>query len=129
MRATGTKTWIVLVVLVLGGLLGLMLLSGFMRTRAHHRFWLRAERLQEAVRHEAGLGDVDVDTDSTAPYGLVISCKRELPPVDKARLQHLFHEYLPDFPAQEVDRLLKISYELQTLDLSPAPSLPQKGAP
>jgi hypothetical protein len=122
------KKWIMFVVLVLGGLLSVMLLLGFMRVRAYHRFCLQAGRLQDAVRHEAGLRDVDVDTDSTAPYGLVISCKRQLPPVDEARVEHLFHEYFPDVPTQRVDDMLKISYELQNLDLSPAPSPPQKSS-
>jgi hypothetical protein len=128
MKRVLRKKWIVLL-LVLGGLLGAVLLSAFMRVRAHHRFYLQAGRLQDAVRHEAGLREVDVDTDSTAPYGLVISCNRLLPPGDKARLEHLFNEYFPGVPTQRVDDMLRISYELQTLDLSPAPSLPHKGAP
>ena len=123
------KKWIVLALLVLGGLVGVMLLSGLMRVRAYHRFCLQAERLQNAVRQEAGLEDVDVPTDSTAPYGLVISCKRQLPSVDKARLEHLFHEYFPDIPTQRVDDMLRVSYELQNLDLSLAPSPPQESSP
>jgi hypothetical protein len=118
----------IVLLLVLGGLLGVVLLLACMRVRAHYRFCLQAGRLQDAVRHEPGLREVHVETDSTAPCGLVISCKRQLPPVDKARLEHLFHEYFPDLPTQRVDEMLRISYELQTLDLSPA-SLPQKGAP
>jgi len=123
------KKWIMVVVLVLGGLLGVMLLSGFLRVRAYHQFYLQAGRLQDAVRHEPGLGDVGVETDSTAPYGLVISCKRQLPPADKARVEHLFQEYFPDIPERQVDDMLRISYELQNLDFSPAPSPPQKSSP
>src|SRR5262245_58043915 len=97
------KRWSVLL-LALGGLLAVVvLLPGFMRARAYHRLSVQAARLQEAVSREAGLGDVGVITDSTAPYGVVIDCKRQLPPVDKARLEHLFHEYLPDIPTQQVD--------------------------
>ena len=117
------KRWTILF-LVFGALLAVVLLLGFMRARAYRRLSVQAARLQDAVSHEAGLGDVGVITDSTAPYGVVISCKRQLPPVDKARLEHLFHEYRPDIPTQQVDEMLRISYELQNMDLSPAPSPP-----
>src|ERR1700759_4191042 len=102
------KGWIVLL-LFLGCFVGLVLFSASMRVRAYRSFGVPAERLQDAVRHEAGLRDVRIETDSTAPYGLVISCRHQLPPMDKARLEQLFREYLPNVPTQEVDRLLDIS--------------------
>lgn len=122
------KRWTV-VLLVIGALLGVMLLPGLIRARAYDRICLQAARLQDAVRHEAGLGDVCIVPDSTAVYGVVISCKRQLPPADKARLEHLFHEYFSRIPAQQVDKMLEISYVLQNLDLSPTLSPSQKSSP
>src|ERR1051325_2991125 len=114
------KTWTV-VLLVLGALVGVMLLSGFMRVRAYHRFCLQAARLQDAVRHEVGLEDISVVTDSTAPYGLVISYERQLPPADKARLKRLFHESFPDRPTQQMDDMLSRREQFRALNLSPTP--------
>ena len=97
------KRLTILTVLVLAGLLTAVLLSGYLRVRAIHQFYFRAARLQDAVRQQTGLEDVEVVTDSTHPNGVFIFCKHQIPSGDKARLDRLFHEYFPDRPMQVDD--------------------------
>ena len=89
--------------LVLAGLVAAVLFSGFLRVRAIHRFRLQATLLQDAVRKEAGLEDVEVVTDSTHPIGVFIFCKHKIPADAKKRLDRLFHQYFPDKPMQVDD--------------------------
>ena len=92
-----------ILLLVLAGLVAALVFSGYLRARGIQRFRAQAEHLQNAVRQEVGLEDVEVVTDSTHPNGVFIFCKHKIPADAKARLDHLFHQYFSDKPMQVDD--------------------------
>lgn len=92
-----------ILLLVLAGLIATLVFFGYLRARGIHRFRAQAEHLQNAVRQEVGLEDVEVVTDSTHPNGVFIFSKHRIAADAKARLDYLFHQYFPDRPMQVDD--------------------------